>query len=77
MVLKYIANPLVRWICAFLWYNRAKFVTNGADIVQINIQIGGILKLSYFWQNFNMPISHKGFDHRSKAAKNVFSSLFI
>ena len=24
-------------------------------------RIDGILKLSYFWQNFNMPISHKGF----------------
>ena len=39
----------------------AKFGTNEADIISINNRIGGILKLSYFWQNFNMPILHKGF----------------
>ena len=27
----------------------------------INYPIGGILKLSYFWQNFNVPSSHKYF----------------
>ena len=49
------------------WNNHAStgkgptFATNEADMIQVNNQIGGILKLSYFWQNFNMPISHKSF----------------
>ena len=38
----------------------AKYCTNEADIIKINNRIGGILKLSYFRQNFKMPTSHKG-----------------
>ena len=38
-----------------------KFGTNDADIRKINNRIGGILKPSHFWQNFNMSISQKDF----------------
>ena len=54
-------------ICAIFWYNglyndkSAKFGTKEADIIWINNRTGGILKLPYFWQNFNIPILHKGF----------------
>ena len=72
---------LVRRICAIFLYNHAnngkgaKFGTK-ADIIQINNRIGGTLKLSYFWQNFNTPISHKGFWlYRQKLLKTYFSSL--
>ena len=74
-------NRIVRLICAAFWYNRAndgkgvKFGTNEADVIQINDRIGGILKLSYFWQNFNVSISNKDFIIDPKTAKAYFSNL--
>ena len=58
---------LVGWIYAIFWHihsndgKGAKFDTNETDIIQINNRTGGILKLSYFCQNFSMPISHQSF----------------
>ena len=77
-------SQLVWRICALFWYNcannddGAKFGANETDITNINNRIGGILELSYFWQNFIMYLFHtKAFDHKSKKLKTYFSNLFI